>query len=86
MFLCQVALGEVAQLAPSSSLRIPPLKPGSLTERYDSVGGVTGGSQVYICMFFHVQMCSFFAFTRFCLAVYGDGRAYPKYLVTYSLS
>jgi hypothetical protein len=43
--------GEAVQLPPTSSLRMPPLKSGSSTERHDSVGGVTGGSQVYICTF-----------------------------------
>ncbi len=83
MFLCQVALGDVVQLDPNNELRIPPLKPGSTSERYDSVGGVTGGSQIYVCK---SQVFTIVPNSHFVLhfAVYGDGRAYPKYLVTYS--
>jgi hypothetical protein len=51
MFLCAVALGEVVQLPSDNTLTMAPLKPGSTTDRYNSVGGVTGGSQVYICKF-----------------------------------
>ena len=77
------------QLPPTSSLRVPPIKPGFATERYDSVGGVTGGSQVYICMLALMQLpwidlilMISLPYLYLCV-VYGDGRAYPKYLVTY---
>ena len=48
MMLCDVLLGDCIQLAPDSTLRIPPFKAGSTVTRHDSVSGVTGGSQVYI--------------------------------------
>ena len=49
MMLCDVLLGDTIQIMPNdSTLRIPPFKAGSTVTRHDSVGGVTGGSQVYI--------------------------------------
>lgn len=42
MFLCLVLVGE-SVLQNGGGIRIPPLKPGSQTERYDSVNNANGG-------------------------------------------
>ena len=54
MFICQVLTGDCydAETNTDRSLRQPPLKPGqragSFEERYDSVGGITNRSYVYV--------------------------------------
>lgn len=58
IFYCRVLLGDVIQLQSDNSLRIPPLKDSNnlnsssnklfTNERYNTVGGFTNGSQVYI--------------------------------------
>ncbi len=59
MLLCKVALGEIYDtgLKNDSTLKRPPIKdlnnPG--LGSYDSVGGITNGSQVYILYRMHVR-------------------------------
>lgn len=51
IFLALVNVGNSIQLSPDSTLRLPPVIPGSSsdsTQRYDSVNGITGNSRVYI--------------------------------------
>lgn len=48
MFVADVIVGDSIQCASNPTLRLPPLKIGSKSERYDSVTGITNGSQVYI--------------------------------------
>ena len=47
MFCAEVIIGETIHLIPDESLKMPPLKEGK-KDRYDSVNGETGGSNVYI--------------------------------------
>ena len=58
MMLCDVLVGDCAQLQPDGTLRMPPYKDASSMTRYDSVGGVTGGSQVYIGILYFNYLCS----------------------------
>ena len=53
MFLARVVVGETFTCQPDSSLRMPPVKTSLSSsmfknERYDSVSGITKGTQVYI--------------------------------------
>lgn len=52
MFLCRVAVGDFVVLPPDGNLKIPPLKPPGVakysTQRYDSVSGSTGDSQIFV--------------------------------------
>lgn len=48
MMLCQVLVGDTIKLPSDSSIALAPIKPGAATERYDSVTGNTGGSDVVI--------------------------------------
>jgi O-acetyl-ADP-ribose deacetylase (regulator of RNase III) len=53
MFLARVIVGETYYCTPDRSLKMPPQKPARSSsvfsvERYDSVTGVTNGTQVYI--------------------------------------
>ena len=51
IFYAKVALGEFVQLQPNHSYRIPPEKPDKkkfAVERYDSIKGNTGGSDIFI--------------------------------------
>jgi len=48
MMLCQVLVGDSIKLPSDSSIVLPPIKPGANAERYDSVTGNTGGSDVVI--------------------------------------
>ena len=82
LLLASVLVGDAARVPSDKSLLIPPVKPIAAAaattspsspsvkhqfavQRYDSVLGTTGGSDVYI--------------------IYEtSGRAYPKYLVTYT--
>ncbi len=48
MFLAYVLTGISVELPSDSSLDKPPLKPSSTRERYDSVKGNTGSSDIYI--------------------------------------
>jgi hypothetical protein len=49
MFLARVAVGDSIKLKSDSTLRMPPLKQNSTKEeRYDSVEGNTGGSDIFI--------------------------------------
>lgn len=48
MFYARVILGNCKALAPDNTIREPPFIEGSATVRYDSVTGVTGGSNVYM--------------------------------------
>ena len=75
MFLARVNIGETHECPPDRNLTMPPMKPSQASTsssvqfslvRYDSVTGVTSGSQVYI--------------------VYDNRKAYPLYLITYTLT
>ncbi len=50
MFYAKVLIGDSVKLNPDKNLKIPPLKDPSKsqTERYDSVQGHTGHSDVYM--------------------------------------
>ena len=55
IFLVKVLIGDSCPCAANSSLRLPPEKPGGTSgslpfskTRYDTVTGVTAGSQVYM--------------------------------------
>jgi hypothetical protein len=43
MFLCLVLTGESANFGGGRGVRFPPFKPGSHTERYDSINNGNGG-------------------------------------------
>ena len=49
-FYCSVLVGDSVKLEPNNTLRLPPVKneAASGDERYDSVEGATGGSQIFI--------------------------------------
>ena len=67
-FLAMVLTGESYSCGEDRSLKKPPLKERNMMftdERYDSVHGKTGGSDIYV--------------------VYEHDKAYPAYLITYSL-
>ena len=67
-FLAMVLTGESYSCGEDRSLKKPPLKERNkmfTDERYDSVHGKTGGSDIYV--------------------VYEHDKAYPAYLITYSL-
>ena len=75
MFLARVNIGETHECRPDRNLTMPPMKPSQASTsssvqfslvRYDSVTGITSGSQVYI--------------------VYDNRKAYPLYLITYTLA
>ena len=75
MFLARVNIGETHECPPDRNLTMPPMKPSQASTsssvqfsvvRYDSVTGITSGSQVYI--------------------VYDNRKAYPLYLITYTLA
>ena len=46
LFLALVLVGETVALKPNSSYNIPPLKEGSLTERYDSINNEAEGHYI----------------------------------------
>jgi poly [ADP-ribose] polymerase 10/14/15 len=46
VFLAEVALGDSVELAPTNTLKEPPMKDGC--KRYDSVTGYTSGSNVHM--------------------------------------
>ena len=48
MFLATVIIGNEAVLQSDRSLKMPPLLPGSSTDRYDSVKGNYGDSDIFI--------------------------------------
>ena len=48
MFYARVMVGNSKRLNEDSTLKMPPLIEGMNNERYDSVNGETGGSQVYM--------------------------------------
>lgn len=49
MLLCELLIGDAVALQNDKNIRLPPFKPApNQTERYDTVQGTTGGSQVYI--------------------------------------
>lgn len=48
MFMATVNVGKFFEMNPDRSLKMPPLLPGSQADRYDSVKGHTGGSDVYM--------------------------------------
>jgi hypothetical protein len=48
MFYAKVIIGNTVQVASNSSLTHPPLLPGSMIDRFDSVKGNTNGSDVYM--------------------------------------
>ena len=67
-FLARVLTGESYSCGEDRSLKKPPLKERNkmfTDERYDSVHGKTGGSDIYV--------------------VYEHDKAYPAYLITYTL-
>ena len=45
MFVCLVLVGDSVQL-PGGQYKIPPNKPGSQTERYDSINNGPGGHYI----------------------------------------
>ena len=48
LLFVNVLIGEHIELNPDSSLRMPPLKDGEGSERYDSVKGVAPGSEIFM--------------------------------------
>jgi len=48
MFLADVIVGDFYYCDPNSSLRMPPVKPGTKNQRFDSVSGTTCETQVFI--------------------------------------
>ena len=48
MFMATVLIGKTEQLNSDRSLKMPGVLPGSSIDRYDSVKGYTGGSDVYM--------------------------------------
>ena len=48
MFLATVLTGDTCRMGSDPRLTHPPLKPGSVDERYDSVSGQSGGSDVFV--------------------------------------
>lgn len=48
LLLAKVATGESKHMPNAENLKLPPLKPGKMIERYDTVHATTGGSDVYV--------------------------------------
>jgi hypothetical protein len=48
MFMARVLVGKFKEMVPTNTLKMPPNIEGSTVERYDSVKGHTGGSDVYM--------------------------------------
>lgn len=48
MILARVLIGEACKIQEGRSLTHPPHKPGSSTERYDSVQGFSNGSEIFV--------------------------------------
>lgn len=46
MFVCLVLVGDSVQLQPSNAYKMPPNKPGSQIERYDSINNGPGGHYI----------------------------------------
>lgn len=47
-FFCSVLIGDSVKLPHNNSLRLPPVKDESSGDRYDSIEGFTGNSQIFI--------------------------------------
>lgn len=47
MFIASICTGKHIELQPDRTLKMPPLVPGS-TDKFDSVKGNTGGSDVFM--------------------------------------
>jgi len=48
MFYAQVIIGNTAVQQPDNKIIVPPFLPGSTTDRYDSIQGHTGGSDIFM--------------------------------------
>ena len=48
MFYAQVIIGNTSVQKPDNKIIVPPFLPGSTTDRYDSIQGHTGGSDVFM--------------------------------------
>ena len=48
LLLAKVATGDSKYMSNAENLKLPPLKPGKMMERYDTVHATTGGSDVYV--------------------------------------
>jgi hypothetical protein len=48
MFFAKVLIGKFVEMNPNLTLKMPPLIEGEQIDRYDSVKGFTGNSEVYM--------------------------------------
>ena len=48
LLLAKVVTGESKRILDPEKLKLPPLKPGKMIERYDTIIATTGGSDVYV--------------------------------------